>query len=123
MRYCTELGLSVSSEGNRLGDYDIMIKQKKIEVKMATEGTAGLFQFNHIRLDYDYKFIICLGVSPNELLFGLWSKADLATGGAGRLLAMGRSQNSSFKLTKRKDQLDSIVKLKTKLDMSDENTH
>jgi len=114
--YSQKLGFVVDEGDNRLGPYDLLINDNKVEVKTATEDISGSFQFNHLRLDYDYKFVICLGISPNELLFGIWSKADLATGAAGNLVSMGAGQNSSFKLTKRKDKLKPIVDLKSELD-------
>jgi len=116
LQYCKELGFTVSAEGNRLGTHDILINDKKVEVKTATEDVTGSFQFNHLRLDYKYEFVVCVGISPNELLFGIWSKSDLATGNAGNLVSMGAGQNSSFKLTKRCDALKPIKELKQELD-------
>ena len=116
LKYCEELEFTVSDEGNRLGSHDILINGKKVEVKTATEDITGSFQFNHLRLDYEYAYVICLGISPNKILFGIWSKADLATGIAGNLVSMGARQNSSFKLTKRCNVLFPIDQLKQKLD-------
>lgn len=105
------------SEKNRIrqGDWDVKIDDKKIEVKCATEDTSGSFQFNHIRFDYKYDYLLCLGISPNDLLFRIWSKADVATDKAGTMVSMGRGQNSSFKLTKRKTDLYPIGELKDRL--------
>ena len=113
--YASKLGFSVSGEGNRLGSHDLTIEKQNVEVKTATEDVSGAFQFNHLRLDYKYSFIVCLGISPNRLLFGIWTKSQLATGDAGNLVSMGKGQNSSFKLTKRNDKLYPITKFKDKL--------
>jgi len=108
-QYARELGFTAENFG-RTGDQDITIGNKKFEVKLATEDVSGSYQFNHIRLDYRYDFIICLGVAPSKLFFQIYSKADIATDKAGTLVSMGRGQNSSFKLTKKKDDLKDIYK-------------
>ncbi len=111
MEYCKGLGFKVEDKTTRLGDYDLEIEHKKFEIKMATEDLIGNFQFNHLRYDYKYDFVLCLGVSPNTLLFEIYTKADIATGKAGSLVSMGRGQNSSFKLTKPKKTLRPINEL------------
>lgn len=115
MAYCQELGFKVEDKTTRLGDYDLEINGKKFEVKMATEDLSGNFQFNHIRYDYKYDFVLCLGISPDSILFEIYSKGDVATGKAGNLVSMGRGQNSSFKLTKDKNTLQPIKRFKDKL--------
>ena len=47
-------------------------------------------------------------VAPNNLYFNLWSKADLTTGKAGKLVSMERQANASYKLTKNSKDLYSI---------------
>lgn len=69
MAYCQELGFKVEDKTTRLGDYDLEINGKKFEVKMATEDLSGNFQFNHIRYDYKYDFVLCLGIF--QILFFL----------------------------------------------------
>lgn len=113
-QYAKKLGFAAENFG-RTGDRDVRIGEKDFEIKLASEDTAGSFQFNHIRLDYKYDYILCLGVTPSGLLFGIWSKAEIATSKAGNLVSMGRGQNSSFKLTKKKNDLKDIRKLKEKL--------
>jgi len=113
-KYAEELGFTAENFG-RTGDRDVEIETKNFEVKLASEDTSGSFQFNHIRLDYRYDFLLCLGVTPNNLLFKIWSKADVATDKAGNLVSMGRGQNSSFKLTKKKRDLLEINQLNKEL--------
>lgn len=112
LKYCTALGFDVAEKHSRLGDYDVKINKKTFEVKMATEDISGHFQFNHIRYDYKYDFLLCLGISPEEILFEIYTKSDLVTGKAGSLVSMGRGQNSSFKLTKAKSALRHINEFK-----------
>lgn len=93
----------VNEDGKRLtqSPWDIDILDVKFELKTATEDTGGKFQFNHLRYHRSYDAVLCLGVTPNELYFGLWSKADVATGKAGNLVSMEKGANASYKLTKK----------------------
>jgi len=115
IEYSKELGFDVKDKRSRLGDYDAEINGMKFEVKMATEDISGHFQFNHIRYDYTYDWLLCLGITPAIILFGIWSKADLVTGKAGALVSMGRGQNASFKLTKPKKSLRPISEFKSRI--------
>lgn len=110
-RYAKELGFKAENNG-RIGDADIKISDKKFEVKLASEDISGSFQFNHIRYDSKYDFLLCLGVSPDNLYFGIWKKGEVAEGVAGTLVSMGKNQNSSFKLTKKASGLYNIEKFK-----------
>ena len=85
--------------------WDIEINNIKYELKTATEDVSGSFQFNHLRYHRPYEAVLCLGVTPNSLYFGIWSKADVATGKAGTLVSMEKGANASYKLTKRPQQL------------------
>lgn len=113
--YSSELGFTVAERHGRLGDFDVDINGHTFEVKMATEDVSGCFQFNHIRYDYAYDWLLCLGISPADIWFDIFSKADVATGNAGSMVTMGRGQNSSFKLTKRKTSLQPISKFKGRI--------
>lgn len=95
--------------------WDLEIGGVKFELKTATEDTTGSFQFNHIRYHRPYDAVICLGVTPNNLYFGLWSKADVATGKAGNLVSMEKGANASYKLTKRPCQLMAITEFEESL--------
>lgn len=115
IEYSKELGFDVANKISRLGDYDTKINGMTFEVKMATEDISGSFQFNHIRYDYKYDWILCLGIAPTIILFDIWSKSDLVTGRAGTLVSMGRGQNASFKLTKPKGPLHPISEFKSRI--------
>lgn len=111
---CEQLGVAYSfplrSDGTRdkRGSWDIAIKGKKYELKTATEDVGGNFQFNHIRYHRQYDGLICLGVSPDKIRFGIWSAADVKTGKAGKLVSMEKGANASYKLTKRATELQGI---------------
>ena len=85
-------------------------------MKTATEDTTGNFQFNHIRYHRDYQAVLCLGVSPNDLFFALWSKADVVTGKAGNLVTMEKNANASYKLTKSSKSLIHINEFRVTLE-------
>lgn len=81
------------------GEFDILTKSGvKIENKLATEDTNGTFQFNGLKKNVRYDYAFGLGVSPNDLWFGIWSKSvveQLTT-------SMTKDGSDSFKLTARK---------------------
>lgn len=101
--------------------WDIQICGVKFELKTATEDVGGSFQFNHLRYHRPYDAVLCLGVTPNDLFFGVWSKADIATGKAGRLVTMEKSANASYKLTKKPSQLSPISEFETSIKEFTEN--
>lgn len=95
--------------------WDIDILGVKFELKTATEDVSGCFQFNHIRYHRPYDAVLCLGVTPNELYFGLWSKADVVTGRAGNLVSMEKGANASYKLTKKPKNLFPITEFDSRI--------
>lgn len=113
---CHECGLECTfpekKDGTRLrqSPWDIRIEGKAFELKTASEDVSGSFQFNHIRYHRPYDALLCIGIAPSRIHVGAWSKADVATGGAGVLVSMEKEANASYKLTKRPDQLKDIWK-------------
>ena len=66
-------------------------------MKTASIGTNGTFQFNHIRLDRTYNYLICLSTCPDKIVFNAWRKGV----GAGSLVRMAEGQSTTHKLTQR----------------------
>ena len=99
-RYIQLHGVVVQS-GSRIDAADMLIKDKLFEVKTASEDTGGSFQFNHIWLDREYDYLLCLGIRPAAILFIAWTKGRVAEGRAGRLVRMAEGQSVTHKLTKR----------------------
>ena len=95
--------------------WDIEIFGVKFELKTATEDVNGSFQFNHVRYHRPYDALLCLGVTPNNLYFGAWTKADVVTGKAGNLVTMEKGANASYKLTKKPSNLHPIVDFEQKI--------
>ena len=102
---CRILKLNIELPPVNRSPWDIKIEGICFELKTASEDTNNNFQFNHIRYHRNYDALICLGVAPNNLYFNLWSKADLTTGKAGKLVSMERQANASYKLTKNSKDL------------------
>lgn len=107
---CADLGLPTAFPMNgakraNQSSWDIEILGKKFELKTATEDVTGCFQFNHIRYHRPYDAVLCVGVAPSDILFGCWSKADIATGKAGRLTSMEKGANASYKFPKNRAAL------------------
>lgn len=113
---CSTLGLacefpmdSAHTHRQTQSPWDIKIESITFELKTATQDTTNAFQFNHIRYHRTYDAVLCLGVAPNQLYFNVWTKADIVTGKAGRLVSMEKGANASYKLTKRVSELKEIT--------------
>ncbi len=117
-KLCDELSIPwdypKNAQGERLtqSSWDIKIYNIRFELKTATEDTNNHFQFNHVRYHREYEGILCLGVSPADLYFDVWSKGDISTGKAGSLVTMEKGANASYKLTKSPKDLHNIVLFK-----------
>ena len=98
-RYLQREGVTVDS-GSRVTETDMRIAGESFEVKTASLGATGTFQFNHIRLDKPYKYLLCLGICPHDIVFNVWRKGVLSEGGAGTLVRMAEGQSTTHKLTK-----------------------
>ena len=109
-QFLTNHGFKVSN-GNRTSKTDITIDEIPTEVKTASLGVNRTFQFNHVRLDRAYSILLVIGICPNEIVFGAWTKSDVEDGWAGRLVPMAQDQRTTFKLTKRFDSLRPIEEL------------
>ncbi|RTK95723.1 MAG: hypothetical protein EKK64_05865 [Neisseriaceae bacterium] len=121
-KLCNDLKLDcqypMKSNGNRENQspWDIKISGIKFELKTATEDVSNNFQFNHIRYHRDYDALICLGISPDKILFNVWTKAEVTTGKAGKLISMEKNANASYKLTKSQQGLHKIELFKIKIE-------
>ena len=111
-RLCEHLELACEL-GQTQSPWDIRIEGRTFEVKTATEGTNGTFQFNHIRYHRPYEFLLCVGITPVDIVFDAWSKADVVTGKAGHLVTMEKGANASYKLSKRTALLSPIDGFRT----------
>ena len=93
---------------SRNSPWDVCIEGVTFELKTATEDVKGSFQFNHIRYHRPYDALLCVGIAPESVSFGVWSKADVTTEKAGHLVPMDRATSATYKLTKRTLQLRPI---------------
>lgn len=84
-QWCQAQNLAWETPESSQSPWDIQIESITFEIKTATEDVNGNFQFNHIRHHRDYQALICLGISPDEILFNIWRKGDIVEGKAGKL--------------------------------------
>ncbi len=103
-RYLGNAGLKIGN-GSRTSEIDMVIEGQRTEVKTASLGVNGTFQFNHVRLDRNYSFLLCLGICPEQIVFNLWHKDEVNDGLAGRLVMMAQDQNVTYKITKKLDDM------------------
>lgn len=109
-RYLKAAGIPVSS-GRRTSLTDMQIAGKAYEVKTASLGANGTFQFNHVRLDRKYDYLLCLGICPNDLVFNMWRKGEVAEGNAGTMVRMAEGQSVTYKITKKLADMRPIAEL------------
>ena len=109
-RYLDAAGVDVS-HGSRTAPTDLVIEGQRFEVKTASLGANGTFQFNHVRLDRDYNYLLCLGICPDKIVFNAWRKGVISEGGAGSLVRMAEGQSTTHKLTKRLAEMRPIEEL------------
>ena len=88
-----------------------MIAGQRFEIKTASQGVNGTFQFNHVRLDRTYSYLLCLGICPDKIVFNAWRKGVISEGGAGSLVRMAEGQSTTHKLTKRVAEMRPIEEL------------
>ncbi|MBS1787236.1 MAG: hypothetical protein JST85_05915 [Acidobacteria bacterium] len=103
-------GIAVS-HGNRASITDAKIEGHPFEIKTASLGANGTFQFNHVRLDRAYEYLLCLGICPEEIVYNIWRKGEVAEGKAGRLVRMAEGQAVTWKLTKKLNAMAPIKNL------------
>ena len=97
--------------GSRVTPTDLLIAGKRFEVKTASLGANGTFQFNHVRLDRTYNYLLCLGLCPEKIVFLAWRKGVVSEGGAGTLVRMAEGQSTTHKLTKKLADMKPIGQL------------
>ena len=100
-----QAGHEVSRPESRRGEYDVAIGGKRFEVKGATEDASGYFQFNGVRTDTKFDFLLVIGVAPDAALFNAYRRKDLLDMS---LVSMRKGANSDFKLTRAPAKLRSI---------------
>ena len=110
-RYLKQSGIRVIRNESRVDVWDMEIEGRKFEVKTASEDISGAFQFNHVRLDRNYDYLLCFGIRPESLTFNAWKKGALSEGVAGTLVRMAEGQSVTHKLTKSPEQMRPIEEL------------
>ena len=110
-RYLDQFEIPVIRSESRIQPWDLEVAGLKFEVKTASEDRGGSFQFNHIRLDRGYDYLLCLGIRPEDILFNGWRKGEVSEGVAGSLVRMAEGQSVTHKLTNRPADMKKIEEL------------
>jgi hypothetical protein len=100
-RYVSSSGIKVVGGARRTATTDMQIADHRFEIKTASLGANRTFQFNHVRLDRHYTYLLCLGICPEEVVFNMWRKGEVAEGLAGTLVRMAEGQAVTAKITKK----------------------
>ena len=100
-------GYKAEQNPKRRDEWDIRANGKTMEVKCASEDVHGRFQFNGIRYDTRYDFLLVVGVAPETVWFRFYKRQDLMDF---KMAPMARGTAGSYKLSRRPDQLFSIDK-------------
>lgn len=98
-RYLKTHGIKTGN-GNQNSKTDMRIRKDCFEIKTASLGVNRIFQFNCVRLNREYDYLLCLGVCSKEIRFDMWRKGMAAENRAGKLVRMAESQFVTYKLTK-----------------------
>ena len=109
-RFLDQNGITVGN-GGRTSRTDLRIGNLRFEIKTASLGANGTFQFNHVRLDRQYDYLLCLGICPHQVVFNMWRKGMVAENRAGTLVRMAEGQAVTYKLTKKLDDMQNIADL------------
>ncbi len=107
-RYLEQHGITAGS-GARTSETDLRVGALRFEVKTASLGANRTFQFNHVRLDRRYDYLLCLGICPHQVVFNMWRKGAVAENRAGNLARMAEGQAVTYKLTKKLDDMRGIA--------------
>lgn len=99
------------------GDYDIVIADKHVEVKCATEDVHDNFQFNGISHTKEYDFLLVVGVSPDSVGFNIYTKKEAIKKATVPMAKTARkTAGTTYKFTHTLGQLYSIARFKEVLD-------
>ncbi|MDR2683847.1 MAG: hypothetical protein LBB53_00505 [Prevotellaceae bacterium] len=110
-------------------EYDILTKSGiYFEVKTARKGSKNnTFQFNGINPNYNYNYLLCIGICENAVLFRIFEKKDISYHHKDRkfyikqndfekqLVSMNPNNNVNFKLTLNLKHLLNIENIETQL--------
>lgn len=112
-----EAGYDACQHLMKRGDYDIVIADKRVEVKCATEDVHGKFQFNGISHTKEYDFLLVVGVSPDSVGFNIYTKKETTKKATVPMAKTARkTAGTTYKFTHTLGQLYSIARFKEVLD-------
>lgn len=97
-----ELGYAAERNPQKRGQWDIRANGKTMEVKCASEDVNGCFQFNGVRYDARYDFLLVVGIAPDTVHFRFYRRKDLMDF---KMAPMAKNTSGSHKLSRRPAQL------------------
>ena len=110
---CKRLSFSkVEHLEKRRGQFDVSINGTTFEVKTASLDKSGSFQFNGIRYDTKYQYLLLFGVAPEALYIKIYPKSELSDI---TLTPMRKGSNSDFKHTLPPSKMCSIQSLQQEI--------
>lgn len=69
---------TVMNDGITHDEYDVLMDNGiKFEVKTARKGSNNSFQFNGINPNYNYDFLICIGICPERVVYRIFKKEEI----------------------------------------------
>lgn len=86
------------AEPQKRGEWDIRANGRTMEVKCASEDTNGGFQFNGVRYDTKYDFLLVVGISPESVHFRFYKRRELMELPLAR---MAKNTSGTYKLSRR----------------------
>ena len=93
------------------GPFDILIKKfLKMEHKLATEDSQGVFQFNNLKKNALYDYAFTLGVSPEDLWFNVWTRKYMKSNLTTHMSKNG-GDSYKFKASKNPAHIRPLIKL------------
>ena len=97
-----ELGYAAEQNPQKRGQWDIRTNGRTMEVKCASEDVHGCFQFNGVRYDTRYDYLLVVGVAPDAVYFRFYKRKDLMDF---KMAPMAKGTSGSYKLSRRPAQL------------------
>lgn len=112
-RLCGETGLSEDVRRKRGGEpWDLWIEGRAFEIKTATQGERGRFQFNNIRVRQRYDALLAIAIAPDDVFVQAWTGAGIKRGDAGHLSLMDRDAPNLLKITRQARDLRPVTEFR-----------
>lgn len=99
-----ELSMTPAGGRGRMS-WDIRIEGRTFEIKTATLGADGRFQFNNVHTEQRCDALLVIAITPARVLMQAWTRERVKLGDAGRIVDMASGVPVLGKLTRRESDL------------------